>query len=78
LILSDGSQLDDLEYHAWPETFGNTSGPWNGIGGSAMCTFTMEAYAGIERVLVFCGGRQVRVIDRRAFGAPQPNWESSR
>lgn len=33
-----------INYYAWPQTFGSTSGPTQGIGGSAMSTFTVEAF----------------------------------
>lgn len=58
---------ENPEYWAWPETFGSTTGPFRGIGGSAMTTFTMEAWVGSEHVLVFCGGREVRLMPVRKF-----------
>lgn len=33
-----------LDYCAWPEVYGNTSGPFGRIGGQTMTTFTIEAW----------------------------------
>jgi hypothetical protein len=45
-----------LDYFAFPETFGSTAGPRKGIGGSAMSTFTVEAYVcdGIGPTVYVC------------------------
>ena len=53
----------NLEYYAWPQTFGSTSGPFRGIGGQAMSTFTIEAWADASTAFIFCNGRKVKIVD---------------
>lgn len=49
---------DELEMFSWPESFGNTSGPHGGIGGTAITQFQVYAFrcgsskAGIK----YCSG----------------------
>jgi hypothetical protein len=38
------ASAEQLEYFAWPELFCSTSGPYGGIGGAVMTTFTVEAF----------------------------------
>jgi hypothetical protein len=47
-----------IDYYAWPQTFGDTSGPIGGIGGQAMSTFTVNAYVlnGSGPTLYVCAG----------------------
>lgn len=56
---SDVGELckNQLLYYAWPQVFGSTSGPFGGIGGAAMTTFTIEAWAFNEFGLYFCNGK---------------------
>lgn len=56
-----GVDIVYLEYYAWPHTFSSTAGPFGGIGGQSMSTFTLEAWAYGSSAVVFCNGR---VIDR--------------
>lgn len=51
----------ELVYCSWPQTFGSTCGPFHGIGGQALTTFRMEAWAWEQWAVVFCGGRVVSV-----------------
>ena len=37
-------QFMDIDYYAYPQTFGSTSGPCGGMGGNSISTFTVEAY----------------------------------
>lgn len=56
----------DLDYWAWPKAFGSTAGPFGGVGGQAISTFTLEAWTlgyGCPAV-TFCRGRVIRVEDR--------------
>jgi len=48
----------DLDYYAYPETFGSTAGPRGGIGGCAMSKFTVEAWVCDEGgpVVYLCAG----------------------
>jgi len=54
-----GIKYADFDYYAFPETFASTSGPHGGIGGSALTTFTVEAYVcdGIGPTVYVCDGR---------------------
>lgn len=51
-----------LEYYAFPQTFGSTSGPHGGIGGMSMSVFTVEAwvhtgdYVGESFTIYECAG----------------------
>lgn len=49
---------ESLDYYAWPQTFGDTSGPRGGIGGRAISSFTVEAYVlnGSGPTLYVCAG----------------------
>lgn len=46
---------DSLEYYAFPQLFGSTTGPSGGIGGQSMSTFTVHAwvYSGFYEVPPF-------------------------
>lgn len=55
------ADIGELVYCSWPELFGNTSGPFNGIGGRAMTTFRMEAWVWEFFAVVFCNGKIVSV-----------------
>ena len=48
----------ELDFYAWPQTFGNTAGPSGGIGGCAISTFTVEAYVcdGNGPTVYICNG----------------------
>lgn len=54
---------DSLDYWAWPQVFGSTAGPFGGIGGQAMTTFTIEAWVCGSVAAIFCGGRVLKVVD---------------
>ena len=61
---SQWCQPQHLEYWAWPQVFGSTAGPFGGIGGQAMTTFTIEAWSnglGGEAVL-FCHNKILKVV----------------
>jgi hypothetical protein len=47
----------DVDYYAWPETFGSTTGPHKGIGGATMTAFTIEAWVAPEGTLYYCSGK---------------------
>lgn len=54
-----------LEYWAWPQVFGSTAGPFGGVGGQAMTTFTIEAWHdGGGNAALFCGGRVLKITDK--------------
>ena len=55
---------DELEYWAWPQVFGSTTGPFGGIGGQAMTTFTIEAWADGSHAVLFCCGKPIKVTDK--------------
>ncbi len=53
---------DDLEYWAWPQQFSSTAGPFGGVGGQAMTTFTIEAWHdGRGAAALFCNGRLLKI-----------------
>lgn len=55
---------DTLEYWAYPQVFGSTAGPFGGIGGQAMTTFTIEAWVCGCIAVLFCGGKVLKVTDK--------------
>lgn len=55
-----GCHPDLLDYYAWPQNFGSTTGPFSGIGGQAISTFTIEALASGRKALLFSSGRLIR------------------
>lgn len=55
---------EELEYWAWPQTFGSTAGPFpgGGVGGMMMTNFTIEAWHdGGGNAVLFCDGRIIRI-----------------
>ena len=36
--------FNDYNYYAWPQTFASTAGPSSGMGGAALCDFTIECW----------------------------------
>lgn len=66
MTIDNGAFANDMSYYAWPETFGSTAGPFGGLGGAAMSTFTIEAwqdnYTG--KTLLFCNGKALKIVDR--------------
>ncbi len=55
-------EFEQPHYYAWPESFGSTSGPFRGIGGQAITTFTIEAWAGETEALYVCNGKLVKRV----------------
>jgi hypothetical protein len=55
------ADANELIYCSWPEAFGSSCGPFPGIGGQAITTFRMEAWAWEQWAVVFCNGRIVEV-----------------
>jgi hypothetical protein len=51
----------DLNYYAWPQLYGDTSGPFGGCGGQALTMFTLEAWTD-ESIysFFFCNGRPIK------------------
>lgn len=58
-----GVASDDVDYYAWPQTFGSTSGPFGGIGGQTISCFTIEAYAFAGDAVLFCNGKRLRRVN---------------
>ena len=52
-----------LEYWAYPQSFGSTSGPFGGVGGQAFTTFTIEAWVDEYFACLFCMGKIVKVTN---------------
>ena len=67
----DGEKADasELMYCSWPEAFGSTCGPFSGIGGQAVTSFRMEAWAWDQFAVVFCNGRIVKTTADFRIGA---------
>jgi hypothetical protein len=58
---------DYFDYYAWPQTFGNTGGPFckpGGVYGQAMTRFTIEAWVEGAYAVIFCNGRVVKVTNQ--------------
>ena len=61
----DSASCMDLDYYAWPQTFGSTAGPFGGVGGQAITTFTIEAWEYNYRfAVIFCGTKIIKVTDK--------------
>lgn len=66
---SDYFFTDRFDYYAYPQSFGNTGGPFckpGGVYGQAFCTFTIEAWVCGKFAVLFCNGKVIKVVD---------NWE---
>jgi hypothetical protein len=62
----DGYFTDYFEYYAYPQSFGNTGGPFckpGGVYGQAFCTFTIEAWVCGKFAVLFCNGKVIKVVD---------------
>lgn len=55
---------DYMDYYAYPEVFSSTAGPFRGIGGQAMTTFTIEAWVCGKTAVLFCGDKIIKVTDK--------------
>lgn len=55
---------EELMYFAWPQTFSSTAGPFPGIGGQAISTFTIEAYSDGRDAVLYCGGKLWRKVSK--------------
>jgi len=51
---------EELVYCSWPETFANTSGPFERVGGSSLTEVRMEAWVWERWAIIFCAGKVVR------------------
>lgn len=52
-----GIERLDLNYYAWPQSFGSTAGPRPGIGGQAITAFTVEAWVNYCGATIYtCAG----------------------
>ena len=56
---------EPLVYCSWPEQFGSSAGPFNGVGCQVMTLFRMEAWLGVytNTAVIFCGGKVTHVGD---------------
>ncbi len=59
LLRKNNVRYFELDYYAFPQTFGSTSGPHGGMGGQAISTFTVEAYVceGTGPTVYTCAGK---------------------
>lgn len=58
-----GIPAHHLQYAAWPQVFGSTAGPFKGVGGASMSTFTIEAWYYNSKALIFCKGKVLKLVD---------------
>lgn len=49
-----GCQPHEVDWWSWPEVFGSTSGPRNGIGGQALTTFQVFGFEGPDGKQILC------------------------
>lgn len=56
--------MEELMYYAWPQAFGSTAGPFPGIGGQAISTFTIEAYSDGRDAVLYCGDKLWRKVSK--------------
>lgn len=55
----------ELSFYSWPETFGDTSGPFSRPGtvsGQAFTTFQMEAWSDGMRAFIFANGKPAKLV----------------
>ena len=53
-----------IDYYAWPQVFGSTAGPFGGIGGATMTSFTIESWSMHNFAVLFCGNKVMKVTDK--------------
>lgn len=46
--------ISNIDYYAYPYTFGSTAGPSGGVGGQAFSSFTVEAYVSDQGIVYVC------------------------
>lgn len=51
-----------IDYYAWPQMFSSTAGPFGGVGGQVVCTYTIEAYAHGDEAVIYCNGRRLKRV----------------
>jgi hypothetical protein len=66
--ISEVNILNDLNYYAWPQVFGSTSGPFGGVGGQAFSTFTIEAWEFMGCAVLFCQNKRLKVTNKFQMG----------
>jgi hypothetical protein len=59
---------EELQYVRWLQTFGNTAGPFGGVGGQMMTQFLMEAWVWDIFAVIFCNGKKVKMTDSFNMG----------
>ncbi len=64
------SELGNVEVMSWAQAFGNTSGPWGGVGGQAVTGFRITAVLVGYTLACYAGVRHFRDYDVRT-GAGQ-------
>ena len=75
LLKELGIKYIHLSYYAYPETFGSTAGPYGGIGGQAMTTFTIEAWeSDMDGKTLYTCGNMFHVEDRFEYGKYIRSW----
>lgn len=58
-----GVSCSAIDYYAWPQIFGDTAGPFGGIGGQAISSFTIEAYTNGREAVIFCKQKRLKKVD---------------
>lgn len=57
-------QYNVFDYYAYPVVYGSTAGPFGGLGGAAMTTFTHEAFVIGKYAVIFCKDRMIKITDK--------------
>ena len=67
---------DRWSYYRFPKMYGSTAGPFRGVGGRAMTTFTIEAWhSDWGPAVIFFNGRIIAVTSDLVV---QAQWEGER
>ena len=58
ILTENNVEYIDIEYFAYPQTFGSTAGPSGVFGGNSMSTFTIEAFVcdSVGPTVFLCAG----------------------
>jgi hypothetical protein len=55
---------EELSYYAWPQIFSSTSGPFDGIGGQSISTFTIECWTDGKQAILYCNDKEFLYIKK--------------
>ena len=55
---------EELSYYAWPQIFSSTSGPFGGIGGQSISTFTIECWTDGKQGILYCKNKFIKHVKK--------------